>query len=251
MNTHLLFSLLLLVAGFALVIWLALPRGHKFIRVWRALQAAHAILPFPRRLQIACNSILPEWMGNHTRSFTGNSSLTARWMLVKHGASNGTVVACAAASDKPIGVCIDMYNAADTTAPLTVILFGAHKGLIPVAISGSLVEGAAVYSDGAGGVKGAPTSAGTYWRVGLAGTGETTTGQFIALAASVPVLVTVIALPTLTAAATTGATNSSPYGFTTGAQADAVRAAANFALTALSALVAATANASEIQYLQS
>lgn len=33
--------------------------------------------------------------------------------------------------------------------------------------------------------------------------------------------------------ATTGATNSSPYGFTTAAQADAIRAAVNSILTAL------------------
>jgi hypothetical protein len=186
----------------------AIPRILKFAHVWHGLSTAPFPIAFGYKLKIAweaatsdllfaTNSIQPEFMGNKVRSFTGNSSITARWMLVKYGGSVGTVAACAAVTDIPIGVCMDMYNSGASTSKLTVIPLCGAYGLIPLAVTsgGSFAEGDMVYSDGAGLAAVAPTtssSQGTYVRVGQCLSGETTAANYIALAPCVPVVVGVI-----------------------------------------------------------
>jgi hypothetical protein len=227
----------LLVLAYLAAVWLAvkLPRT---LRLWRKLQTAPFRFGARQKLTIVCNSMLPEWMNNTSRSFLVDDSVTTPWMLVKESGTAGTVSACAAVGDKPIGVCFDEYDANNTDVPVTVYLLGGAQGFLPMIVGATAVtEGGDVYSDGAGNVVPRPTGATALcWRVGIAAFAEATAGNYVAVAPSPPVPVCILAAITIpTAVATTTPTNSTPYGFTA-AQAAALIANLNAAWVAIAAI---------------
>lgn len=100
-----------------------------------------------------------------------DAALTVRHYLVKVGSDADHVAVIAAASDEPLGVCIDEAEAAED--PVSVKLLGACKGTVLMVANETITAGEDVYSGTDGRVQDLPASVGTYWKVGRSVTAST------------------------------------------------------------------------------
>lgn len=112
--------------------------------------------------------------GVHTDGVLGkkaDAALAVRHYLVKTGSDADHVAVCAAASDEPLGVCIDEAEAAED--PVSVKLLGACSGTVLMVGNETITAGEDVYSGTDGRVQDLPAIAGTYWKVGRSVTATT------------------------------------------------------------------------------
>jgi hypothetical protein len=100
-----------------------------------------------------------------------DAALTVKHYLVKTGSDADHIAVCAAASDEPLGVCIDEAEAAEDA--VSVKLLGACSGTVLMVASETITAGEDVYSGTDGRVQDTPAVAGTYFKVGRAVTGTT------------------------------------------------------------------------------
>jgi hypothetical protein len=100
-----------------------------------------------------------------------DAALTVKHYLVKTGTDADHVAVIAAASDEPLGVCIDEAEAAED--PVSVKLLGACKGTVLMVGNETITAGEDVYSGTDGRVQDLPAVAGTYWKVGRSVTATT------------------------------------------------------------------------------
>jgi predicted RecA/RadA family phage recombinase len=100
-----------------------------------------------------------------------DAALATRHYLVKVGSDANHVAVIAAASDEPMGVCIDEAEAAEDD--VSVKLLGACKGTVLMVANETITAGEDVYSGTDGRVQDLPGTAGTYWKVGRSVTAST------------------------------------------------------------------------------
>lgn len=100
-----------------------------------------------------------------------DAAIAVKHYLVKIGSDADHVAVIAAASDEPLGVCIDEAEAAEN--PVSVKLLGACKGTVLMVANETITAGEDVYSGTDGRVQDLPAVAGTYWKVGRSVTAST------------------------------------------------------------------------------
>lgn len=104
-------------------------------------------------------------------SLKADAAMSVRHYLVKRGSDADHVAVPSAASDEPLGVCIDEADAAED--PVAVKLLGACNGTVLMVANETITAGEDVYSGSDGRVQDLPTAAGTYWKVGRSVTAST------------------------------------------------------------------------------
>jgi hypothetical protein len=120
---------------------------------------------------VACNIAEGTHAGNVTK--LAGAALATRYLVVKKGADTAHVIACAAITDRPIGICTDEAAAAED--PVNVELFGsAGRTMLGVA-AGDIVSGAMVATTATGLLQ---TAVATQWAIGRALT-DASAGQLV------------------------------------------------------------------------
>lgn len=157
-------SLLFILAAFALVALAALFIVHapSLARTARLL----------RKTSVMAYNALGD--GSHPAgklSLLTDAAITTRYLLGKVGTDANHIAVISAASDEPKGVIFDEAAAAE--ALVGVQLLGCAPGTVPMVAQGSIDADVDVYSHSNGKVTVAPTSAGTYWKVGKSRTAST------------------------------------------------------------------------------
>lgn len=144
-------------------------------------------------------------------------------LLAKLNTSTGVADLCGA-TDIPIGQTMDTVDAAEMQG---IRLMSA--GTLELTASGAISKGVPVFTDASGKIS--ATAADGARCVGISMDAATADGDIIGVlpsAVAASLIIQDLSASTLgSALATTGATNSSPYGFTTAAQADTLIALVN------------------------
>jgi predicted RecA/RadA family phage recombinase len=121
--------------------------------------------------QLAVNALGDGIRPDGILSKKADAALTVKHYLVKTGTDADHVAVIAAASDEPLGVCIDEATAAEDG--VAVKLLGACKGTVLMVANETITAGEDVYSGTDGRVQDLPAVAGTYWKVGRSVTAST------------------------------------------------------------------------------
>jgi hypothetical protein len=101
---------------------------------------------------------------NGRKTLLADAAHSARHLLCKAGTDSGHIAVISAASDEPLGFCIDEPDAAEAEATLQLAGLGPDT---VIGIAGEAVTAwEPAYSKGDGKLMDQPTSAGTFWRVG-------------------------------------------------------------------------------------
>ena len=114
--------------------------------------------------QLAVNALGDGIAPDGIISRKADAALAVRHYLVKRGSDADHIAVCAAASDEPLGVCLDEAEAAED--PVSINLLGAGKGTVLMVANETITAGEDVYSGSDGRVQDQPGTAGTYWKVG-------------------------------------------------------------------------------------
>lgn len=104
-------------------------------------------------------------------SAKADAAISVRHYLVKIGSDADHVAVLSAASDEPLGVCIDEAEAAEDA--VSVKLLGACKGTVLMVANETLTAGEDVFAGSDGRIQDLPGTAGTYWLVGRTVTATT------------------------------------------------------------------------------
>ncbi len=123
---------------------------------------------------------------------TADAALATKCLLVKFGSTPTTGVDVCGAANRPAGVTDESTYASGDN--VTVLLLSSDMTRKMVA-SGAITAGGAVYTDAGGKVQATPTTAGVYYRVGVALTTTASDGQFLEVMTHAPQRVRVLALP--------------------------------------------------------
>lgn len=146
----------------------------------------------------------------------------------------GKLIVCAH-NQKPVAVVEDVNVA--TTEQVTPLMLGQARSTRIGVAAGAIPIGRDVYTADNGQVQAQPMTAGVYYKIGVASSAATQANDPIEFVSCVPQKVVVIAAPTVGAAVvTTAATNTTPYGYATQAQADRIVAAVNELLVDVKAM---------------
>jgi predicted RecA/RadA family phage recombinase len=121
--------------------------------------------------QLAVNALGDGIRPDGILSKKADAALTVKHYLVKTGTDADHIAVIAAASDEPLGVCIDEATAAEDG--VSVKLLGACKGTVLMVANETITAGEDVYSGTDGRVQDLPAVAGTYWKVGRSVTAST------------------------------------------------------------------------------
>jgi len=119
-----------------------------------------------------------------------DAAITARHKLVKVGSDASHFALISAASDRPLGFCIDEPEAAEDEA--TIQLPGVTRGTVKGIAGEAVTADEDAYSKGDGNLMDQPTSAGTYWKVGRFLTAAAS-GEEVEIEPCFPQLVKVVA----------------------------------------------------------
>jgi predicted RecA/RadA family phage recombinase len=144
---------------FAAVTLLALAATYKL----PSLRSLRRAFGYPAG-QLAVNALGDGTHPDGILSLKADAALAVRHYLVKRGSDADHVAVCAAASDEPLGVCLDEAEAAED--PVAVQLLGSAKGTVLMVANETITAGEDVYSGTDGRVQDLPGTAGTYWKVG-------------------------------------------------------------------------------------
>jgi hypothetical protein len=139
------------------------------------------------RVNALTDGIHPDGIIGH---LLADAALTTRYLLVKSGSDAAHFAACGA-SDKPLGVCLDEPEAAESEA--AIFFLGAGKGTVLMVASEAIAAGADVYAAASGKVQDEPGSAGTYYMVGRAVTAAGADGDILEVVPCLPQLTKVVA----------------------------------------------------------
>jgi hypothetical protein len=123
-------------------------------------------------------------------SLLTDAAITTRHLLGKRGSDASHVAVISSASDEPLGVIFDEAAAAESL--VGVQLLGCAPETVLMVAQGTIDADADVYSHSNGKVTTAPTSAGTYWKVGKARSASTA-GLLIEVEPITPQKVVVVA----------------------------------------------------------
>ena len=117
-----------------------------------------------------------------TKYSTG--SISQRWLLGQLHTDTTQIKPCALASAMPLGIITDEASAAGET--VAVELLGAIPGTIRAVAAGAVSAGEAVYTAASGRVQSLPSTAGTYYQVGVSLTAAAASGDEIEIITCVP-----------------------------------------------------------------
>lgn len=113
-------------------------------------------------------------------SFYCDATITARYTIVKIGATPGSTVQVAGYQDTPVGVCLDEDT--DTTVPVAVRLFGGSARGTIVGVSAAAISIGDLLETGASGTVQTmvtTASSGNHWCIGIALTAATAASQAV------------------------------------------------------------------------
>jgi predicted RecA/RadA family phage recombinase len=151
---------------FAAITLLALAASYQL----PSLRSLRRAFGYPAG-QLAVNALGDGIRPDGILSKKADAALTVKHYLVKTGTDADHVAVIAAASDEPLGVCIDEATAAEDG--VSVKLLGACKGTVLMVANETITAGEDVYSGTDGRVQDLPAVAGTYWKVGRSVTAST------------------------------------------------------------------------------
>jgi len=130
------------------------------------------------------------------KGYLADGALSSRHLLVKAGSDANHVAIVAAAANEPLGIAQDEPSAAEEGVSVAVL--GGVPGIVLGVAGESIGANVDVYSKGDGTLRGVPTTAGTFWKVGRSIEAQATSGEPIAFEPCPPVKVIVIAALTST-----------------------------------------------------
>jgi hypothetical protein len=123
-------------------------------------------------------------------SLLTDAAITTRYLLGKVGSDANHIAVIAAASDEPKGVIFDEASAAELL--VGVQLLGCAPGTVLMVAQGTIGADVDLYSHSNGKVTVAPTTAGTFWKVGRSRSGASA-DQVIEVEPCLPQKVNVVA----------------------------------------------------------
>lgn len=154
---------------FAAITLLAVMHGPHNLKL-PSLRAVKRAFGYPAG-QLVLNALGDGIRPDGILSKKADAALTVKHYLVKTGSDADHIAVIAAASDEPLGVCIDEATAAEDA--VSVKLLGACKGTVLMVANETITAGVDVYSGTDGRVQDLPASVGTYWKVGRSVTAST------------------------------------------------------------------------------